>query len=167
MELNDNTSTKVIRKLSEALPSAVAHIKGSGKYPAIFGTTEFYQAKKGLYVVSAVFNLPFEEGMCGKGVLAMHIHNGGSCTGNSQDPFANSGTHYNPYNCLHPFHAGDMPPLFVNQRYAFSAFFTDRLKVNEIIGLPVIIHREADDFTSQPSGNSGEKIACGIISYRS
>lgn len=42
-------------------------------------------------------------------------------------------------------------------------FLTDRFKVDDVIGRTVIIHDKPDDFTTQPSGNSGEKIACGII----
>ena len=40
---------------------------------------------------------------------------------------------------------------------------TDRFFVDEIIGKTIIIHAHLDDFTTQPSGNSGEKIACGEI----
>lgn len=39
----------------------------------------------------------------------------------------------------------------------------DRFNVSDIIGRTVIIHNMAEDFTSQPSGNAGEKIACGVI----
>lgn len=42
-------------------------------------------------------------------------------------------------------------------------FLTDRITLKEVIGKAVVIHSMPDDFTSQPSGNSGEKIACGII----
>ena len=79
------------------------------------------------------------------------------------EPFPMSGTHYNPHNCPHPYHAGDMPPLFGTNGYAFLSFITSRFKVNEIIGKTVIIHSSPDDFTTQPSGNSGTKIACGVI----
>ncbi|MCX7614928.1 MAG: superoxide dismutase family protein, partial [Clostridiales bacterium] len=67
--------------------------------------------------------------------------------------------------CNHPGHAGDLPPLFGNYGHAFMAVFTGRVSVSEIIGRTVIIHASPDDFTTQPSGNSGKKIACGQI-YR-
>lgn len=44
-------------------------------------------------------------------------------------------------------------------------FMTDRFTVNEVIGKTVIIHLHPDDFATQPSGNSGEKIACGVIKH--
>ena len=65
--------------------------------------------------------------------------------------------------CPHPFHAGDFPPLLENNGYAYSKFLTNKFKISEIIGKVIIIHDLPDDFTTQPSGNSGTKIACGVI----
>lgn len=42
-------------------------------------------------------------------------------------------------------------------------FFTNRFSIEEIIGRTVVIHDMTDDFKTQPSGNSGKKIACGVI----
>ena len=56
-----------------------------------------------------------------------------------------------------------MPPLIANNGYAIQAFLTDRFTVREILGKTVIIHDSADDFTSQPAGNAGARIACGVI----
>ena len=67
------------------------------------------------------------------------------------------------YECRHPYHTEDMPPLFGSQGYAFSIFLSGRFSVCEIIGRTVIIHLNPDDFHTQPSGNSGAKIACGMI----
>ena len=89
--------------------------------------------------------------------------NGNSCTGNSNDEFANAKTHYNPTNCPHPFHVGDLPPLIENNGYSYMRVFINKFKVKGIIGKVIIIHDMPDDFKTQPSGNSGKKIACGII----
>lgn len=89
--------------------------------------------------------------------------NGTSCTGNLEDEFANAKTHYNPTNCPHPFHAGDLPPLIENNGYSYMSVLINKFKIQDIIGKVVIIHDMPDDFTSQPSGNSGKKIACGEI----
>lgn len=83
--------------------------------------------------------------------------------GNQNDPFPLTGSHYNPDNCPHPYHAGDLPPLFGNRGIAWSAFLTNRFQVRDVLGKTVIIHASPDDFTSQPAGNSGKKIACGVI----
>ena len=86
-----------------------------------------------------------------------------SCSGNAEDEFADALTHYNPNHCLHPSHAGDFPPLLQNNGYAYMSFLTNQFRVKDILGKVVIIHDSPDDFTSQPSGNSGKKIACGKI----
>ena len=70
---------------------------------------------------------------------------------------------YNPTNAAHPNHAGDLPPVLGNEGYAWTAFYDKRFGIDEIIGRSVIIHSQADDFRSQPSGDSGSKIACGTI----
>ena len=83
--------------------------------------------------------------------------------GNAEDEFANAGSHYNPTNCLHPYHAGDLPPLIENNGHAYMSVLLNNFKIKDIIGKVVIIHDSTDDFKSQPSGNSGKKIACGKI----
>lgn len=79
------------------------------------------------------------------------------------DPLADAMAHYDPGSCEHPHHAGDLPPLFGNNGFALCAFLTNRFSVDEVVGRTVIIHDRPDDFTTQPSGNSGMKIACGVI----
>ena len=106
---------------------------------------------------------PPHRGPCGGGIFAFHIHSGGQCSGNEKAPFANALAHYDRDDCPHPAHAGDLPPLFENQGYAFQMFLTGRFSLCEVIGKTVIIHSGPDDFTSQPSGNAGSKIACGQI----
>lgn len=48
-------------------------------------------------------------------------------------------------------------------RYAMMIFYTDRFRPREILGRTLVIHDMPDDFRTQPSGNSGMKIACGLI----
>lgn len=89
--------------------------------------------------------------------------NGGSCSGDAEDEFANAKAHFNPESCPHPFHIGDLPPLIESDGYAYMSILLSKLKISELIGKVVIIHDMPDDFTTQPSGNSGAKIACGKI----
>ena len=81
----------------------------------------------------------------------------------SDAPFPLSGAHYNPGECEHPHHAGDLPPLFGCNGYAMSVFLTDRFLVDDVIGKTLIIHDRPDDFKTQPAGDAGEKMACGVI----
>lgn len=149
--------------MSSFFYDAKANIKGSFKYPNIHGTFWFRQTKTGVIVTAKIYGLPTSNQICKNRIFGVHIHQNGNCTGNILDPFANVGTHYNPENCKHPEHAGDLTPLFENNGYAYYSFLTNRFTVKEILNKSVIIHDMPDDFTTQPSGNSGNKIACGII----
>lgn len=145
-------------------PSAEAYIYGSGAYPSVRGMIRFYKSRRGTLVAVQVRGLPKGEEPCGEKIFGLHIHEGTVCGGNGQDPFAAAGGHYNPGSCPHPEHAGDMPPLFGDKEgYAMMIFYTDRFQPEEVIGRTVIIHHMPDDFRTQPSGDSGTKIACGEI----
>ena len=134
--------------ISQTNPQAVAEIRGiDGE--EINGLVYFYQTELGMVLIWSVGGLPVDTESCGGSVFAMHIHDGNS--------------HYNPYDCPHPYHAGDLPPLFSNGGSAFGAVLTTRFGLQEILGKTVVIHSRADDFTSQPSGNAGEMIASGVI----
>ncbi len=127
-------------------------IKGTEKYPGLHGTVSFSRMKKGVLITAEIFGLPYSAE--GFDIYAFHIHDG-VCGG--------EGGHYNPGKMLHPYHAGDLPPLFGNSGYAYMSVFTERLSMEELAGKSIVIHRNPDDFTTQPSGNAGEKIACGNI----
>lgn len=143
-------------------PDAAAWIQGNAQYPDLDGMVKFYRTSYGGVLVEAqLFGLPDAAVPGSSNFYAMHIHESGDCSNN----FDNTGMHYNPTNTEHPNHAGDMPPLFGNQGYAFSVFYDKRFTIQEIIGRAVIIHEKADDFTTQPSGNAGAKIGCGEIKW--
>lgn len=144
-------------------PHAIAEINGGKEYPVIRGEIRFYQTNLGVVVMSDVRGLPIVNERCNYPMFALHIHHGESCTGNADDEFAATKAHYNPENCPHPYHSGDLPPLFSNDGYAFAATLTNRFDITEIIGKTIVIHSKADDFKTQPSGDAGEKIACGVI----
>lgn len=155
-----NMSEYFAMALSSYLPAAIAFLSGNGDHPGLHGMVKFYQTSyDGILISAEVFGLPTLGEGSKTGFFAMHIHEKGDCT----LPFSRVGEHYNPMGAPHPEHAGDLLPLLADHGYAWSAFFDDRLSVNEILGKSVIIHGGYDDFTTQPSGNAGEKIGCGMI----
>ncbi len=156
-----NTKNYFLKKISKR-PAAIAQISGSPEYSSVNGTVRFFRAVYGVFVIAQIGGLPTKN-QCTDPIFGFHIHEGMSCSGDAKDPFAGTGMHYNPNNCPHPYHAGDLPPLFGANGYAYSAVLTDRFTVDEIIGKTVIIHSSPDDFSSQPSGNAGKKIGCGVI----
>ena len=137
-------------------PNARALILGSEDYPDIHGEVLFYQEKCGVTVSAHIYGLPENE----TGFFGFHIHDGSGCKGKG---FPDSGMHYDPEGVPHPSHAGDLPPLLFSNGQAMLELCTDRFRVKDIIGKVIIIHLNADDMTTQPSGNAGTKIACGVI----
>lgn len=155
-----NLSDYFAMVLGSYLPAATATLVGNADHPGLGGIVKFYETScGGILVAAEVSGLPPVQENAGTGFFAMHIHEGGDCT----PPFAGAGQHYNPFGRPHPRHAGDLLPLFADRGYAWSTFFDDRLTVKELTGKSVIIHAQRDDFTTQPSGDAGEKIGCGVI----
>ncbi len=152
-----------VRLMAGQRPDAAAEVHGSKNHADLHGDVTFYAVANGTLVVAEFLGLPSAKGDCNDRILGFHIHEGNLCSGNAQDAFADTGGHFNPGGCPHPQHAGDMPPLFSNNGYAWQAFFTSRFIPEEIIGRTVVVHDMPDDFKSQPSGDAGQKIACGLI----
>jgi len=117
-------------------PDARAAIAGSDLYPQLGGTVRFYQTDAGVLTAAHIHGLPRGRGSCGGRFFGFHIHSGDSCRGRGSDAFAGG---------------------------AFQVSLTDRFRVRDIIGRTVVIHAEADDFRTQPGGDSGDRIACGPI----
>ena len=140
-------------------PDAVAEIRGGVEELQLTGCVEFYQENGCVLIVVRISGLPESK----TGFFGFHIHQGESCSG---PDFSATGSHYNPVDQVHPKHTGDLPPLLSCHGNAYLSVKTDRFTVNEIIGRTVVIHSDPDDFRSQPAGNAGKKIACGVIRRR-
>ncbi len=141
-------------------PRAYAQIQGGEKDPGLQGYVYFYDVSNGgLLIEAEVFGLPEKGNLDGPAFFGFHIHEKGDCS----DQFSKVGGHYNPWDRPHPHHSGDMPPLRSSDGYAWLAFYDDSLELYDVVGRAVIVHENADDFTSQPSGNSGTMIACGVV----
>lgn len=153
-------SNLFFKVLRDETPVASAKIGGNSSYPNLSGMVEFYQIPlRGVLVSAEISGLPVGNWDEQRGFFAMHIHEVGDCT----LPFDKVGSHYNPTDEPHPYHSGDLLPLLNNRGYAWSAFYDERFSINDIIGRAVIIHLHRDDFTTQPSGDAGEMIGCGVI----
>lgn len=112
--------------------------------------------REGVLVVAQIRGLPETK----TGFFGFHIHEGKDCGG---EAFSQTAGHYHTAVNAHPLHAGDLPPLMYAAGKAFLSVVTDRICVEDAIGRTVVIHSDPDDFTSQPAGNAGKKIACGRI----
>lgn len=146
--------------LKNARLKAIAYINGNHDHPGLNGIVRFFETSyEGIIVEAEIYHLPDSVDDNPNTFFGFHIHENGDCS----DSFQNTGGHYNPSDSSHPYHAGDMPPLMSNDGYAWMVFFDARVTIPEILGKSVVIHQMPDDFTTQPSGDSGEKIACGVI----
>ena len=126
-----NLSEYFAAALGSYLPAATAFIDGNADHPGLHGFVKFYQTSwDGILVSAEVTGLPVVQEGDGTGFFAMHIHENGNCT----PPFADTGMHYNPSGRPHPRHEGDLLPLLADRGYAWSAFFDDRLTIEELIG---------------------------------
>lgn len=137
-------------------PGATANIRGGNTASSLCGQVKFYQMKNYVLISANIKGLPPNN----SGFYGFHIHEGSSCTG---DDFSDTGSHYDPDDVPHPTHAGDLPPLMLCNGGACQTIATDRFRLADIIGRTVVIHSMPDDFHSQPAGNAGTKIACGVI----
>ena len=150
----------ILNILCRNRPRAIAWITGSKDFPELNGTVRFYNLPyDGTLIEAELFNLPDSTNGNMQAFFGFHIHENGDCSG----AFENTGSHYNPSGANHPFHAGDMPPLMSDNGYAWTAFYDARVQISEILNRSVVIHRMPDDFKTQPAGDAGEKIACGVI----
>ncbi|MDP3759560.1 MAG: superoxide dismutase family protein [Ramlibacter sp.] len=100
-----------------------------------------------------------------------HVHEKGDCS--SPDGMSTGG-HFNPTGAPHgnhdagPHHAGDLPPLKANaQGVATFNFESSTISVGsgatDVVGKGLIVHRDPDDFKTQPTGNAGPRLACAVI----
>ena len=105
------------------------------------------------------------------GVHGFHIHEKGDCGNNAM----NSGGHFNPTGMIHgapdavSHHAGDWGNVTADDKGEVHAKFTTHsisLKsgdMNSAVGHAIVLHANPDDLTSQPAGNAGPRIACGVV----
>ena len=106
------------------------------------------------------------------GIHAVHIHENGDC---SSPDGKSAGGHWNPTGVAHgkweegEFHLGDIGNITVGEDGTGSIeLTTDLWEIGtgsdvDVVGKGIIVHAGADDFTSQPSGNAGARIGCGVI----
>lgn len=132
------------------------------------GTAELTETDTGVRILLQIKGLE-------QGEKAIHFHEVGKC---EYPDFKTAGSHLNPTKKQHGFynpkgyHAGDLPNLKVKKDGEVDLEITtpnvtlEKGKPNSLLdkdGSSLIIHENADDYVTDPSGNSGDRIACGVI----
>ena len=129
----------------------------------VTGVVDFTKTDSGIYIVANVYGLS-------KGKHGFHIHEYGDCTAPDGK---SAGGHFNPEHVAHGGpndsirHAGDLGNLVADSTGSAHLEMVDTLISftgrHSIIGRGIIVHAGADDFVSQPTGNAGGRVACGVI----
>jgi len=149
----------------EAAETAKAMLKDAKGEDA--GSVSLTQTSAGVLLQLSLKGVPAGE-------HAFHIHAVGKC---EPPGFDSAGGHFNPGNAHHgmmsgPGHAGDMPNLHVPASGALdlellnAAITLDKDKPNSVFhpgGTAFVIHAGKDDYLSDPAGNAGGRIICGVI----
>lgn len=146
--------------------AAAAEMKPLGTSKAS-GRVEFESAGGAVTVRASLSGLPPSA------ELGFHVHEKGDCS----SPDGNSaGGHFNPTQQPHgpqdgPHHAGDMPMLKTDAQGRADARFTLQgvtlgSGATDLVGRAVIVHAQPDDYKTQPTGNAGARIACGVITMK-
>ena len=144
-------------------PSAVAKLEPT-KGNTTSGTVEFHQRGSGVHVVATIRGLaPNQE-------HGFHVHEKGDCS--SEDGMS-AGGHYNPDNQPHgpqagAHHAGDMPNLKADASGNAKAMFdlagvSVAAGAKSLVGRGLIVHKDPDDYKTQPTGNAGARLACAVV----
>jgi Cu-Zn family superoxide dismutase len=154
-----------ITQPATARNTASAELRTATGQPA--GTATFTQVGGTIRIVLEAKGLP-------RGPHGVHIHEVGKC---EAPKFDSAGNHFNPdkkqHGSLNPQgpHAGDLPNLTIGtDGTGRLETATDRITLgggtNSIVdgdGSALVVHAAPDDFTTDPTGNSGDRIACGVI----
>ncbi|AGC47748.1 superoxide dismutase, Cu-Zn [Myxococcus stipitatus DSM 14675] len=154
-----------------AAPPKVAPAKGESARALVkdaqgkdVGEVIFEQTKHGVLIKGQLENLP-------AGQHAFHIHETGKC---EAPDFKTAGGHFNPTKKAHGIlspkgkHVGDLPNLYVDKdgKVTFDTFSQNGLTVKSLFdkdGSAVVIHVKEDDYHSDPTGDAGGRIACGVV----
>jgi Cu-Zn family superoxide dismutase len=148
----------------DVAPRATAALQPT-KGNKAFGEATFEQVGDKVRVVLFAQNLPPER------EVGFHIHEAGDCS--SGDGMSAKG-HFNPFGKPHgnpqssERHAGDLPALKVAKNGRARLDVTvEGISIGQgpgdIVGRGLIIHADPDDYKTQPTGNAGARIACGVI----
>lgn len=150
---------------------STAAITMSGPLGEVHGGGEVWQANDGrVHVSLRLQGLP-------PGVHGIHFHAAGNCDSSPTPTFGSAGGHFNPMARRHGLnnpsgpHAGDAPNFTVGPNGIGTVdFITERVTLSEgplglfdADGSSLVVHAGADDQLSDPAGNSGARIACGVV----
>jgi len=153
------------RKEGHGVSSKAIAVMNPTEGSKVKGIVSFEKTGKGVHLVANI------EGLS-PGPHGFHIHEFGDC---SSPDAGSAGGHYNPGDMPHAAptvekrHAGDLGNVEADKSGRARLEITDKVLALEgphsIVGRSVVVHAQADDFKTQPTGSSGARVACGVIGF--
>jgi Cu-Zn family superoxide dismutase len=143
-----------------------AHVQLQSKSgSAVGGTLSLQQKHDGVMISGEI------RGLAPDSAHGFHVHEKGDC---SAADASSAGPHFNPTGSPHgmmgpgPHHEGDMPNITADKRgSALVKVLVPGATLDDgpasIMGRAIVVHRDPDDYSTQPAGNAGPRIACGVI----
>ncbi|MFL5345966.1 MAG: superoxide dismutase family protein [Hyalangium sp.] len=157
---DDKPATAPETKPGDTAKATLKDAKGQS-----LGDVTLEQTPHGVLIKGTLSNLP-------AGTHAIHIHETGKC---DAPEFKTAGGHFNPNKKTHGMmspggkHEGDLPNITSTQdgKAQFEFFATEGLTVQSLMdadGSAIVVHAQGDDYKTDPAGNAGGRVACGVVS---
>jgi len=168
LALSGCQAAEPVVQMEAAAPPAELTVPMVGSSGQMIGTAKLSPVEGGVRIRIQAAGLK-------PGLHGFHIHEKPLCEG---PEFTSAGSHFNPGHKQHGFenpqgaHAGDLPNLQVNEQGVAQADFItksvvlDKNQPNSLYtggGTSLVIHEQPDDLKTDPAGNSGKRIACGVV----
>ncbi|HEX3129723.1 MAG TPA: superoxide dismutase family protein [Thermoanaerobaculia bacterium] len=162
-----SAATPMETPASTMAASTTVTMQGAPEDTDFAGTLSITPEGTGVHIVADV------AGVDKDGKHGIHVHENGMCehhpTGDSAKPFSTAGGHFNPANAEHacpptdPRHAGDLGNIDISGGKGHLEISLPNVTADQLNGKAIILHAGEDDCKTQPTGNSGDRIACGVV----
>lgn len=158
------SSTETTVPAESSAQSMTVTLTGAPTDTDFAGTVSVHPEGTGVHIVADV------AGVDTDGMHGIHVHENGQCdhAGDDGKHFSTAGGHFNPTGTEHacpptdPRHAGDLGNIQVTGGKGHLEVTATNLSFDQLRGKAIILHAGEDDCKTQPTGNSGDRLACGV-----
>lgn len=160
----DQPSSAAAPTGAPAGPAMTATLQGAPDDTDFSGTVTLTPDGTGVRVVAEL------SGVDTDGQHAIHVHENGMCDHEAGGKhFTSAGSHFNPAGAEHacpptePRHAGDMGNVAISGGSGRLELTLNNVTADQLAGKAIILHAKQDDCKTQPTGDAGDRLACGVV----